>query len=61
MPGANSWTAGCNALPKHTRINIYKIPKSKSEMPEHKNEKENILTSIFFIFHDNVLNHHHAI
>ena len=50
MPGTNQWTAGFNTSRKHTQISIFKIPKVKSGMPEHKNGKKNIWTSTFF-FH----------
>ena len=49
MPGTNQLIVGCNASRKHTRISIFKIPKTKSGMPEHKNGKKNIWTSIFFV------------
>ena len=43
MPGTNNRLfAGCNTSRKHTRISILKIPKAKSGMPQHKNEKKNI-------------------
>ena len=48
MPGTNSYTAGCHTSRKYTRISIFKVPKAKSGMPEHKNGKKNIWTSIFF-------------
>ena len=48
--GTNQQTAGCNTSRKYTRISIFKIPKARSEMPEHKNEKKNVMTSIFFSF-----------
>ena len=38
----NRLFAGCNTSRKHTRISIFKIPKAKSGMPEHKIEKKNI-------------------
>ena len=44
---------------KNTRISIFKMPKAKSKIPEYINEKENILTSIFFMRH--VLSQYHAI
>ena len=34
--------AGCNTSTKNTRIKIWKIPKAKSEIPEHENQKKNI-------------------
>ena len=39
---------------KHTRITIFMILKSKSGIPEYKNGKKNIWTSIFF-FHETML------
>ena len=42
MPGTNYQSAGCNVSRKHTRINIFKIPKAKPGMPEQINEKKNI-------------------
>ena len=42
---------GCNTSRNYTRISIFKIPKAKSGMPEHKNGKNNITRSIFF-FHE---------
>ena len=38
-----------------------KIPKAKSVIPEHKNGKRNIWTSIFFLSWDYFLNQDHAI
>ena len=50
MPGTNQETTGCNKSLKHTWISIFKIPKAVSGMPEFKNEKRIIWTSIFFFF-----------
>ena len=44
LPGTNCQTAGCNTPRKHTRISIFKIPKVKSRIPEHRNGKKNIWT-----------------
>ena len=41
-------------------ISIFKISKAKSGIPEYKNEKKIMWTSIFFLPWDNVLSHHHA-
>ena len=50
MPGTNCYTTGGNTSQKHTRICIFKIPKAKAEIQEHKNEKKNIRSaSIFFL------------
>ena len=38
----NIITPGCNTSRTHTRVRIFMIPKSKSEISEHKNEKKNI-------------------
>ena len=38
----NRTFAGCNISRKHARISILKIPKAKSGLPDHKNEKKNI-------------------
>ena len=40
-------TFGCDTSRKHTKISIFKIPKAKSGMPEHKNGKKIISTCIF--------------
>ena len=50
MLGTNCQTAGCNTSRKHTRIRIFKVPKAKSGMPEHKNRKKNIAITTFFSF-----------
>ena len=49
MPGTNQETLGCDTSRKHTRISIFKTPKSKSGIAEHKNEKKNIRRLIFFV------------
>ena len=47
----------CKTSRKHTWINIFKIPKVKSGIPEHKNGKKNVQTyNIFFLSWDCVLN-----
>ena len=51
MPGTNKSTAGCNTSWKHTQINIFKILKAKSGMPQHKNEKKTYEHLLFF-FHE---------
>ena len=40
MPGTNCKTAGYNTSLKHNGIIIFKIPKAKSEIPEHKKWKK---------------------
>ena len=50
-PRNKLFTVGCNTSRKYTGISIFKVPKTKSEIPEHKNEKKNISKSIFF-FHE---------
>ena len=42
MPGTNRLNAGYNTSQKHIPISIFKIPKAKFGMPEHKNGKKNI-------------------
>ena len=49
MPGRNDKTPDCNTLQKHARISIFKIPKSKSGIAEHKNEKKNLKDHFFFL------------
>ena len=48
MPGKNCWAAGCNTSRKHTRINIFKIPKAKSGIPNIKIGKRTHEHNIFF-------------
>ena len=51
MPGTNQQTPGCDTSRKHTQINIFKTPKSKSEIAEHKNEKKKkTYEGLFFSF-----------
>ena len=47
MPGANYYTAGFNTSQKHTRISIFKIPKSKPGIFEVKHMK-----NYFFFFYE---------
>ena len=42
IPGTNQWTAGCNTSPKHTQNSVFKVPKAKSGIPEHKNGEKNL-------------------
>ena len=46
MPGANC-LAENETSRKHTQIKIFKIPKAKFGMPEHKTGKKNIWTYTF--------------
>ena len=60
-PGAKSQTAGCNISRKDTQISVFKIPKAKSGMPEHKNRKKTYKYPYFFLSRDYVLNHRYEI
>ena len=51
IPATNEQTPGCTTSRKHTRISIFKIPRSKSGIAEHKIEKKNIRRPIF-LFRD---------
>ena len=46
IQGANCSIAGCNTSRKHKGISIFKIPKAKSEVPEHIKQREDLINVI---------------